>query len=171
MRIETERIIITKFDLSMAESVHRNSLDEDNRRFVPDEVFETVEDARETIEFLMSAYESEEGPFVYPILLKNGTNIGYVQLVPIEEGFEVGYHIRKEYTKKGYATEALKAFLEYMMPQKSIDEVYGICVSENAASKKVLEKCGFQKEFEGIGEYQGENRDIVKYVFLKNSYL
>ena len=39
MRIETERTIITKFDLSMAESVHRNSLDEDNRRFVPDEVF------------------------------------------------------------------------------------------------------------------------------------
>ncbi len=28
MRIETERIIITEFDLSMAESVHKNSLDE-----------------------------------------------------------------------------------------------------------------------------------------------
>ena len=52
MRIETKRTIITEFDLSMAESVHKNSLDEDNRRFVPDEVFETVEDAKETIEFL-----------------------------------------------------------------------------------------------------------------------
>ena len=51
MRIETERLIITKFDLAMAESVHKNSLDEDNRRFVPDEVFETVEDVKETIEF------------------------------------------------------------------------------------------------------------------------
>lgn len=59
----------------------------------------------------MSVYESEDGPLVYPILLKSGTNIGYVQLVPIEEGFEVGYHIGKDHTKNGYATEALKAFL------------------------------------------------------------
>ena len=43
--IETERLIITEFDESMAEDVHKNSLDEDVRRFVPDEVFETVEDA------------------------------------------------------------------------------------------------------------------------------
>lgn len=167
MRIETERMIITEFDLSMAESVHRNSLDEDNRRFVPDEVFETVEDAKETIEFLMSVYESEGGPFVYPVLLKNGTNIGYVQLVSIEEGFEVGYHIGKEYTNNGYATEALKAFLHEIMPKKNLDTVYGICVSENKASIKVLEKSGFKKEYEGIGQYQEESRQIVKYVLKK----
>ena len=164
MRIETERLIVTKFDLSMAESVHKNSLDEDNRRFVPDEVFETIEDARETIEFLMSVYESGDGPLVYPVLLKDGTNIGYVQLVPIEEGYEVGYHIGKEYTGKGYATEALKAFLQDIMPTKNLNKVYGICVSENMASVKVLEKCGFQKEYEGMGQYQGVNRQIVKYV-------
>ena len=164
MRIETERLVITEFDLSMAESVHKNSLDEDTRRFVPDEVFETVEDAKETIEFLMTVYESGEGPFVYPVLLKDGRNIGYVQLVPIEEGFEVGYHIGKEYTNKGYATEALKAFLCEMMPKKELGKVYGICVSENLASKKVLEKSGFIKEYEGVGEYQGESRQIAKYV-------
>lgn len=167
MRIETERLIITEFDLSMAESVHRNSLDEDNRRFVPDEVFETVEDAKETIEFLMSMYGSAEGPLVYPVLLKDGTNLGYVQLVPIEEGYEVGYHIGKEYTGNGYATEALKAFLSEIMPKKNLDNVYGICVSENIASKKVLEKSGFKKEYEGIGLYQGESRQIAKYVLKK----
>ncbi len=165
MRLETDRLIITEFDLSMAESVHKNSLDDDNRRFVPDEVFETIEDAKETIEFLMSVYESGNGPLVYPILLKNKTNIGYVQLVPIKEGFEVGYHIGKEYTQNGYATEALIAFLKYIMPHKGVDKVYGICVSENIASKRVLEKCGFQKEYEGDGKYQGENKSIAKYIF------
>lgn len=164
MRIETERLVITEFDLSMAESVHKNSLDEDTRRFVPDEVFETVEDAKETIAFLMTVYESGEGPFVYPVLLKDGRNIGYVQLVPIEEGYEVGYHIGKEYTNNGYATEALKAFLCEIMPKKELDKVYGICVSENFASKKVLEKSGFTKEYEGVGEYQGESRQIAKYI-------
>ena len=164
MRIETDRLIISEFELSMAENVHRNSLDEDTRRFVPDEVFETVEEARETIEFLMSVYESGEGPLVYPVLLKDGTNIGYVQLVPIEEGFEVGYHIGKKYTNKGYDTEALKAFLCEKKKKKELDKVYGICVSENLASKKVLEKSGFIKEYEGVGEYQGESRQIAKYV-------
>lgn len=165
MKIETERLIITELDLSMTESVHKNSLDDDNRKFVPDEVFETVEKAKETIEFLLSVYKTEEGPLVYPVLLKDNTNIGYVQLIPIKDGYEVGYHIAKTYTCNGYATEALKAFLEYIMPEKSIDRLYGICVTENLASIKVLEKCGFIKTFEGIGEYQGVNRNIVKYAF------
>ncbi len=165
MRIETERLIITKFDLSMAESVHKNSLDEDNRRFVPDEVFETVEAAKETIEFLMSVYESGNGPLVYPVLLADGTNVGYVQLVPMEEGYEVGYHIGGEYTGRGYATEAMKAFLPVAMAKVGIDKVYGICVSENVASKKVMEKCGFWKEYEGMGWYQGVDRNIARYVF------
>ena len=62
MRIETERLVITDFTMDMAGDVHRNSLDEDNRRFVPDEVFETEEDAREAIGFLMSQYGRPDGP-------------------------------------------------------------------------------------------------------------
>ena len=57
MRIETERLVITEFTPDIAQVVHDNSLDEDNRRFVPDEVFETVEDAREAVDFLMSKYD------------------------------------------------------------------------------------------------------------------
>ena len=90
----TERLTITKFTPDMAQAVHEYSLDEDNRRFVPDEVFETVEDAAETIEFLMSQYGGCEGPLVYPVLIKDKTNIGYVQAVPLGDGvWEVGYHI------------------------------------------------------------------------------
>ena len=47
MYIETPRLLITDFSMEMCEAVHLNSLDEDNRRFVPDEVFETVEIAQE----------------------------------------------------------------------------------------------------------------------------
>ena len=51
--LKTDRLTITEFTPDMAQAVHENSLDEDNRRFVPDEGFETVEDAAETIDFLM----------------------------------------------------------------------------------------------------------------------
>lgn len=108
MNLETNRLIITKFTRNMAQAVHQNSLDEDTRRFLPDEVFETVEDAAETIDFLMSQYEGADGPFVYPVLLKDKTNIGYVQAVLTESGvWEVGYHIAKQFTGKGYATESV----------------------------------------------------------------
>lgn len=163
--IETERLRITEFTPDMAEAVHLNSLDEDNRRFVPDEVFETVEDARETIDFLMGRYGGTDGPFVYPVLLKTGENIGYVQLVPIEEGWEIGYHIAKAYTGHGYASEAVSAFLPVMASTHGLSEIYGICLAENKASVHVMEKCGFSLIFGGRGQYQGEERDIIKNIW------
>ena len=166
MKIETQRLIITEFDMSMAESVHINSLDDDNRRFVPDEVFETVEDATETVEFLIGVYENGNGPLVYPVLLKDGTYIGYVQAVPFDNGtWEVGYHIGGNYTKQGYATEVVTAFLPVIMKQIGITEIAGICLAENKASVKVMERCGFNKLYEGMGNYQGQERMICRFSF------
>jgi len=166
MKIETERLIITEFTMDMAEAVHINSLDEDNRRFVPDEVFETIEEALETVEFLMNCYKTGEGPLVYPILLKDETYIGYVQAVPFEnDSWEIGYHIGGNYTKKGYATEAVKCFLPVIMAQLNIKEMAGVCLADNLASVKVMERCGFVKIFEGIGDYQGKKRPICKFTY------
>lgn len=166
MRIETERLIITEFTMDMAEAVHLNSLDENNRRFVPDEVFETIEEAAETIEFLMGVYENGDGPLVYPVLTKEGENVGYVQAVPLDDGvWEVGYHIGGNYTCKGYATEAVKAFLPVILPKLGITKIAGICLAENVPSVKVMEKCGFIPEFSGLGQYQGEERQIRKFSY------
>ena len=94
----------------MAQAVHLQSLDEDTRRFVPDEVFETEEEAAETLEFLIGCYTSREGPLVYPVLLKDGTYIGYVQAVPFDGGtYEIGYHIGRAKPKQGDAAEAVSA--------------------------------------------------------------
>lgn len=164
LKIETERLIIAEFTPDMAQAVHENSLDEDNRRFVPDEVFETVEEAAETIEFLSARYGGSDGPFVYPVLLKDETNIGYVQAVPLGDGvWEVGYHIGAKFTKQGYASEAVKAFLPVIMKRIGITKMAGICLADNIASQKVMENCGFALEFKGVGDYQGEKREICRY--------
>ncbi len=166
MRIETERLIITEFTAEMAGDVHENSLDEDNRRFVPDEVFETVEDAGAAIGFLISQYGGAEGPLAYPVLTKNGENIGYVQVVPLGNGErEIGYHIAKKYTGNGYATEAVRAFLPEAAKATGVREIQGICLKDNTASRHVLLKCGFAPVFEGVGEYQGEKREIFRSVW------
>ena len=166
MNIKTSRLTIKTFSPDMAQTVYENSQDDDTRRFVPDEVYESAEEAREAIEFLMSRYDSADGPFVYPIITNDSKNIGYVQLCQIDDSsWEIGYHIAKQFTGKGYATEAVKAFLPAMAKKLNIKEVYGICLAENTASVRVLEKCGFVQIFQGMGVYQGKESEIVKTVW------
>ena len=166
MNIKTPRLTITTFSLDMAQSVYENSQDDDNRRFVPDEVYDSAEEALAAIEFLISRYDSTDGPFVYPIITNNSKNIGYVQLCQIDDGsWEIGYHIAKQFTGKGFATEAVKAFLPAMDKKLNIKEVYGICLAENTASVRVLEKCGFVQVFQGKGDYQEMDAEIIKTVW------
>ena len=167
MFIETKRLIITEFTMDMVQVVQENSVDEDNKRFVPDEVWESVEEVEETLEFLITQYGSFDGPLVYPIIVKeNNDNVGYVQLVPIEDGmWEIGYHIAKRCTGNGYATEAVRAFLPVIAKAANVTEIYGISLAENKASDAVMKKCGFVNVYSGMGLYQGANREIIKNVW------
>ena len=165
MKISTARLSITRFTPDMAQRVHELSLDGDTRAFVPDEVFETAEDAAETIDFLIACYDRTDGPLAYPILL-DGAYIGYVQLVPMDDGsWELGYHIGSSYTGRGYASEAVSAFLPVIMNRLNLTSVTGVCLAENAASIRVLEKCGFTRICAGEGSYLGAVRSIVRYEF------
>ena len=173
MQIKTPRLTITTFSPDMAQTVYENSQDDVTRRFVPDEVYDSVEEARETIEFLMSQYESTDGPFVYPIITNDGCkNIGYIQICKLEDGsWEIGYHIAKDFTGKGYATEAVKAFLPAMAQKLNLKEIYGICLAENTASVRVLEKCGFTQVYKGMGNYQGKKAEIIKNIWRSKCYI
>ena len=167
MMIETPRLRICDFTPEMARAVHLGSMDEDMRRFLPDEVFATEEIAREVIADLIECAASDEGPFVHPCLLPDGTYVGYVQFVPAEDGYEVGYHIVAGHTGKGYATEALGAFMPAMMARLGLHEVWGICDARNAASIRVLEKCAFRPVFSGDAPYQGSVSPVVKLVYSR----
>ena len=168
MQFKTDRLTVRRLIPGDAQAVHENSLDENTRRFVPDEVFETLEAARETVDYLIACYDAPgRNPLVYGIYLESSC-IGYVQAVPLEDGtWEIGYHIAKPLTGRGYATEAVRAFLPVMTEQLGISEVYGVCLKENIASKHVLVKCGFEPVFEGIGDYQGEKREVFRSVWRR----
>lgn len=155
MRIETERLIIMELTLDMAAEIQRQSQDEDTRRFVPDEVFDTLEEARKTVRELMAVYQSQDGPYVYAVVRKDGNLLGYVQLCRVDDGWEIGYHIAAEQTGRGYATEAVCAFLPVMMDRLALERVWGIVDERNTASCRVLEKCGFTLIERGEGPYHG----------------
>lgn len=161
--IENDRLQIVKMNKSMYFDIYQNSLDKDNRKYVPDEVFDCLEEASEVINHIISAYGSEDGPFVYSVIRKkDNINLGYVQLVKLEEGWEIGYHIAAIFTGNGYATEAVNLFIKYIQNNTDVKQIFGIALAANKASRRVLEKCGFELIYEGIGLYQGRKRKIVK---------
>ena len=169
MKLQAERLYITRFTLDIAESVHLNSLDADNRRFVPDEVFETTVVAEKVIAELMGFYDKDGKPKVYPILLNDEQQIGHVQAAPIRKGWEIGYHVGETYTGKGYASEAVKIFLPFILEQLNTCAIVGVCHADNIASCKVMEKCGFTLEYEGFGLYQWKIKKIRRYRYCKKA--
>lgn len=161
--IENDNLQIVKMNKSMYFDIYQNSLDEDNRKYVPDEVFESLEEASEVVNHIISAYDSEDGPFVYSVIRKkDNINLGYVQLVKWLEGWEIGYHIAKIFTGHGYATEAVNLFIKYIQNNTNLKQIFGIALVANKANRRVLDKCEFETIYEGDGLYQGRKRKIIK---------
>lgn len=160
---EGERVRLVKMNPSMAYDVYRNSLDEDNQKYVPDEVFSSIEEAGDVVTQIIKDYESKDGPFVYAVLRnEDQANLGYVQAIRKEDGWEIGYHIAKMFTGHGYATEVVTLFFSFLKEKKGLKELYGIVLATNKASRRVLEKCGFAIVYEGEGNYQGKRRKILR---------
>lgn len=163
--LKNNLISIVPFALDMVDDVWRESHDEDNIKFVPDEVFETREDALDVVKFIISNYKNNELPLIYAIIRNSDQKyLGYVQLVEINEGYEIGYHINESVRGNNYATTSVLLFLDYLKNELKIDKIYGIALKENKASIRVLEKCGFKLIFDGVDDYQGAKKEIIKTV-------
>lgn len=80
---------------------------------------------------------------------------------------EIGYQLHPDFWGKGYATEALKACLEYYWniseaPHVNVKSIVAFYQIENVGSGRVLEKVGFE-EREVIKDYQVEDGRMIDY--------
>lgn len=78
-------------------------------------------------------------------ILFNDQVVGNILSFEMEGETEIGYWIGKEFWGTGITTEALKQFLGQVKKRPLFAHV----AKHNLASKKVLEKCGFQVIGEG----------------------
>ena len=76
---------------------------------------------------------------------KDGTHIGelFFKGISADGIAEIGYGISEEYQNNGYATEAVKSVLEWAFSHPEVVAIEAETDPDNAASKRVLEKCGF----------------------------
>ena len=82
---------------------------------------------------------------IWMIELKNGTHIGEFCFKGLNsKGIaEIGYGILEEFQNKGYATEAVKAALNWAFQNKKVTAIEAETEVTNLSSLRVLEKCGF----------------------------
>lgn len=145
--IETERLILRRFELSDVPSAHRNW---SSRFEVQDEycepVYETPDDTKKLIESYIASYE-KEFYFRWAVILKeNGECIGqiaYYLVMPQNNFAEIEYCIGTEYQRNGYATEATKAVINYGFDEMKLHRVQICRRPENQRSGGVIDKCGF----------------------------
>ncbi|SHG66608.1 GNAT family N-acetyltransferase [Massilia sp. CF038] len=78
---------------------------------------------------------------------ENGTIVGRANLKEIDivaGRAEVGYRIAGTHIGRGLATMALRHLIDLARDQWKLHTLTGVATEQNAASFKVLEKCGFR---------------------------
>ncbi len=89
---------------------------------------------------------------VFLITLRDGAAIGACGVTALDEQAELGYWLGVPYWGKGYATEALHAVIDYAFTDLGHEALNAGARVTNPASRRVLEKCGFQ--WTGVGLYR-----------------
>ena len=84
----------------------------------------------------------QEGTFAFAGMVSYGRR-------PPEPAPEIGYWIGEQFWGRGIATEAVRAVIDYAFSETDVSLLLGSARVVNPASRRVLEKCGFQ--WSGVG--------------------
>jgi RimJ/RimL family protein N-acetyltransferase len=98
-----------------------------------------IEDAEQFI----AAVNKREGEACFAITL-DGAPIGLCSVDLREDGPELGYWLGVAYWGRGFATEAARALIDHAFGDLEHDTLISGARVNNPASRRVLEKCGFQ---------------------------
>ena len=85
---------------------------------------------------------------------------------------ELGCTLHKDYQKKGYATEALKAIVDYLFGTLDKHRIIASVDPRNTASIQLIERLGFRKEAHFKESYylRGDWVDDIIYAQLKTEW-
>ena len=99
--------------------------------------------AIEDAEQFVAAVNKREGEACFVVTL-DGALIGGCGVDPREDGPEIGYWLGVPYWGRGFATEAVRALIDHAFGDLEHEALISGARVNNPASRRVLEKCGFQ---------------------------
>ena len=117
-------------------------------------------------------WQREEGTFL--IVSKDGEIAGHVEFfkpVSYWDAFELSYQLYDDrFAGRGWVTEAVQLVVDYLFANKKQHRIQLVIVPDNAASRRIAEKCGFQLEGTARGAFfnGGRNVDVLVYSLLRD---
>ena len=164
MRLETERLVIDAVRESDKEDYFANI--SHDKKVIETFMCRYVE-RLEDFDFpaFLARYEGKETLFAIR-LKETGRLVGILTLFDEDGGAcEIGYGLGSAHWGRGYATEAVSRFLEYLFDERGFTDVEVSYFTGNDASRRVMEKCGmtFSRFAEKDVFYLGEDRDLTYY--------
>ena len=176
-KIESERLILRPFQYTDDEDMLTYWIsDPDIQSLYSEPVYNTKQEVKELLDKYISSYEKPDY-YRWAIVEKNSTIcIGQIAvfLVDNKNHFcEIEYALGRKFHRKGYATEAVKAVLEYCFNKVNFHKVQ-VCHKEgNIASQGVIRKCNFTYEgtLRDFFYMEGKYVNRLYYSMLKSEYL
>jgi RimJ/RimL family protein N-acetyltransferase len=99
----------------------------------------SVDDAEQFI----AAINRRNGETAF-LVTRDGAPIGVCGIDPQDNGAELGYWLGVSFWGQGYATEAARAVIDHAFGTLELEALQAGARVSNPASRRVLEKCGFQ---------------------------
>ncbi len=166
-RLETERLILRKFTEDDLEALYYIHSDEEVNRFLPWFPLRNMEDARVFYEEQLVSRYREERAYNYAVCMKeNDYPVGYVN-VSMDDSYDFGYGLRREFWHRGIITEAGKAVIE----QLRIDEIPYITATHdvnNPRSGRVMKRLGMKYRYSYQEQWQPKNIQVIFRMYQLN---
>ena len=97
-------------------------------------------------------------------------HIEFFRPVSYWDAFELSYQLYDDqYAGRGFVTEAVQLLVDYLFGAKKEHRIHLVIVVENAASRRIADKCGFTLEGTVRGAFfnDGRNQDVLLYSLLR----
>ena len=148
--LETGRLVLRRFLPGDAPAVfHGWAGREDCCRYLPWEPCAALQETQVRLEHWLGRYAEPDFLQWAVTLRESGTLAGVVNLHGVDEArccAETSYALSPAYRGAGLMPEALGAVLRFGFAQAGFNRICAEVLAGNAASVRVLEKCGFRRE-------------------------
>jgi len=145
-RIETERLLLQRLRYEDAEEIfYAYASKARATRYLSWATHQSVDETRTFLKYAVDSWNFGTD-YSYSIRLKKGILIGSIGLINENGKVQLGYVLSPGHWGKGYATEACMGILSILKKVKGLYRISTFVDAENAASIRVLQKCGLVEE-------------------------